>query len=201
MQALEGTSLRVLPASQSNHSASNIAKLKQFGKPEPQIALVHSEPPSLPFGQAFASIDPTRVPYQAFLSLVSFVASIVFSLGISAAQSFATSQSFFGSSLPTGGATSDALFRASRIFAWAGALAAVGLMASLALQLLLTSPKLMKGMLYHKLLRAMVAGMAWLSVIIVCGGILCIAEAIKIIDQKAGLAVQVSYTFSLTCCI
>ena len=50
----------------------------------------------------------------------------------------------------------------------------------------------MKGMLYHKLLRAMVAGMAWLSVIIVCGGIVCVAEAIKVIDQRAGLAVQVS---------
>ena len=191
MQALEGTSLRIFPASQSNHSTS-----KQLGKPEPQIARVHAELPALPFGQPPASIDPARVPYQAFLSLVSFVASIVFSLGISAAQSFATSQTLFGSSLLTGGATSDALFKASRIFAWGGALAAMGLMASLALQLLLTSPRLMRGMLHHKLLQAMVAGMAWLSVIIVCGGVVCVAEAIKVIDQKAGLAIQVNYILS-----
>ena len=52
---------------------------------------------------------------------------------------------------------------------------------------------MMKGMLHHKLLRAMVAGMAWLSVIVVCGGIVCVAEAIKVIDKKAGLTVQVHY--------
>jgi len=88
---------------------------------------------------------------------------------------------------------SDALFKSSRVFAWGGALSAIGLMASLALQLLLTSPRMMKGMLYHKLLRPMVACMAWLSVIVVCGGIVCVAEAIKVIDRRAGLAVQVNY--------
>lgn len=54
----------------------------------------------------------------------------------------------------------------------------------------------MRGMLHHKLLQAMVAGMAWLSVIIVCGGVVCVAEAIKVIDQKAGLAIQVNYILS-----
>ena len=88
---------------------------------------------------------------------------------------------------------SGALFKASGVFAWGGALSAIGLMASLALQLLLTSPMMMRGMLYHKLLRAMVASMAWMSVIIVCGGIVCVAEAIKVIDQRAGLAIQVNY--------
>ena len=195
MQAFQGTSSRILPSSQSNHSTSNIAKLKQPGNSEPQIELVQKpEAQSLPFGQGSASTDPQGdVPYQAFLALVSFVASIVFSLGISAAQSFATSQSFFGNGLPTGGEMSDALFKASRIFAWGGALSAIGLMASLTLQLLLTSPIMMRGMHHHKLLRAMVASMAWMSVIVVGGSIVCVAEAIKVIDQRAGLAIQVNY--------
>jgi len=63
-------------------------------------------------------------------------------------------------------------------------------MASLALQLLLTSPMMMKGMLYHKGLMVMVASMAWLSVIVVCGSIVCVAEAVKVIDQTAGLTIQ-----------
>jgi hypothetical protein len=193
MQALKG-SLRVFPASQSNDPTSSVSLPGQYGKREPTTGLVRSELPSLPFGQTSTSEPPAHVPYQAFLALVSFVASIVFSLGISAAQSFATSQSFFGSSLPNGGALSDALFKASRVLAWAGALAAVGLMTSLALQLLLTSPKMMRGMLHHKVLRAMVTGMAWLSAIVVCGSIVCVAEAIKVIDQKAGLTIQVHYT-------
>lgn len=194
MQSLQGTSLSILPASQSNHSTSNVGLPEQFGNRKPPIEHLQSEQselPYLPFGQAPASDPPARVPYQSFLALVSFVASIVFSLGISAAQSLATSQSFFGSSLPNGGAMTDALFKASRIFAWAGALAAVGLVASLALQLLLTSPMMMRGMHHHKGLVAMVTCMAWFSVIVVCGSIVCVAEAIKVIDQKAGLAVQV----------
>lgn len=69
-------------------------------------------------------------------------------------------------------------------------------MMSLALQLLLTSPKMMKGMLYHSGLGAMVAIMAWLSMIAVCGSIVCVAEAIKVIDQKAGLTIQVHYIVS-----
>jgi len=191
MQAFQTTSLRVLPASQSNHSTSNLSLPR---KHDPPIELVGTAPAPLPFSQTPASTDPpTHVPYQAFLSLVSFVASIVFSLGISAAQSFATSSSFFGSDHSNGGALSDALFKASRVFAWAGALAAIGLMMSLALQLLLTSRKVMKGMFYHKLLKAMVSSMAWLSVILVCGSIACVAEGVKVIDQKAGLAIQVHY--------
>ena len=200
MQALETTSLRILPTSQSNHSTNNLGKPGQFGKHEPPIGLVRAELPALPFGQAPASTDPpARVPYQAFLALVSFVASIVFSLGITAAQSFATSQSFFGSDLSNGGALSDALFKSSRVFAWAGALAAMGLMMSLALQLLLTDQIIVKGMHHHKLLRAMVIIMAWLSIIIVCGSIACIAEAVKVIDQKAGLTIQVHYIPYLRC--
>jgi len=187
MQGLQGTSLRhrrvITRQATLAYQDSLVNATHQL--------LVQSELPSLPFSQACASGPPSYVPYQSFLALVSFVASIVFSLGISAAQSFATSQSFFGNSLPSGGATSDALFKASRIFAWAGALAAVGLMTSLALQLLLTSPKMMRGMLHHKVLRAMVTVMAWLSAIVVCGSIVSVAEAIKVIDQKAGLTVQV----------
>ena len=135
MQAFQGTTSRVLTSSQSNHSTSNIAELKQPGNRDPQIELGQKpEPQSPPFGQGSASTDPQEgVPYQAFLALVSFVASIVFSLGISAAQSFSTTQSFFGNSLPTGGEMSDAIYKASRIFAWGGALSAIGLMASLAL--------------------------------------------------------------------
>jgi len=185
MQGYEGTSLRILPVSQDTGSTSNLEKR------EPTISLVPREPPSLPFFPAQTSSDPPAyVPYQAFLALVSFVASIVFSLGISAAQTFSTSQSFFGSNIPNAGALSDALFRATKIFAWAGALAAIGLIMSMALQLLLTSPKIMKGMLNHRALKAMVMTMAWFSVIVVCGGIVCVAEAIKVIDQKAGLTIQ-----------
>ena len=88
---------------------------------------------------------------------------------------------------------SDAIYKASRIFAWGGALSAMALMASLTLQLLLTSPMMMRGMHHHVLLRAMVASMAWMSVIVVGGGIVCVAEAIKVIDQRAGLAIQVNY--------
>jgi hypothetical protein len=192
MQGLEGTSLHVLPASKNNHSTSNLGLPGQFGKHEPQAQPVRFAPASPPFGQAAASTDlPAQVPYQAFLTLVSFVASIVFSLGISAAQSFATSQTFFGSDISNQATISNALSKASRICAWAGALAGVGLMASLALQLLLTSPMMMKGMLYHKGLMVMVASMAWLSVIVVCGSIVCVAEAVKVIDQTAGLTIQV----------
>lgn len=191
MQAFEATSLRVLPASKSNHSTSN---LSLHGKRDPPIELVQTAAAPIPFSQATVPTDaPTQVPYQAFLALVSFVASIVFSLGISAAQATATSSSFFGSNLSNGGALSDALFKASRVFAWAGALAAIGLMMSLALQLLLTSQMMMKGMFYHKGLKTMVASMAWLSVILVCGSIACVAEGVKVIDQKAGLAIQVLY--------
>jgi len=203
MKAYESKSLRVLPASQINHSTSNLSSQGQFGKREPPIELVRTVPPSLPFSQVPASTDPpTYVPYQAFLSLISFVAAIIFSLGISAAQSFASSQSFLGSDLSNGGENSGALFKASRISIWAGALSAVGLMMTLALQLLLTSPRMMKGMHSHKGLRTMVASMAWVSVILVCGSVVCVAEAVKVIDQKAGLTIQVHYiNLSLIYCI
>lgn len=191
MQALEATSLRVLPTSQSNNSTSNIGLHR---KHNPPVEVVHTLAAPLPFSQPTAPIDaPTHVPYQAFLALISFVASIVFSLGISVAQGFSTSSTFFGSNVSGGGALSDTLLKSARVFAWAGALAAIGLMMSLALQLLLTSVMMMKGMLYHRALRAMVAGMAWVSVILVCGGIACVAEGVKVIDQKAGLAIQVHY--------
>jgi len=194
MQAFEPTSLHVLPTSQSNHSTSNLSSQGQFGKREPPIELVRTAAPSPLLGQAPTYTEPPKhVPYQAFLSLVSFVAAIIFSLGISAAQSFASSQSFLGNDLSNGGATSGALFKASRIFIWAGALAAVGLMMSLALQLLLTSPRMMRGMYYRKTLRVMVASMAWVSATLVCGSVACVAEAVKVIDQKAGLTIQVHY--------
>jgi hypothetical protein len=189
MQAFEATTLHVLPVSQNNQSTSNLGLPRRFEKP---IEPARNEPPSLPFGQAAAPIgQPTHVPYQAFLALVSFVASIIFSLGISAAQTFATSQSFLGHDFSNEGALWGAVFKASGVFAWAGALAGVGLMMSMTLQLLLTSPQMMRGMHHHKGLQVMVAGMAWLALIVVGGGIMCVAEAIKVIDNKAGLTIQV----------
>jgi hypothetical protein len=142
------------------------------------------------------NFDP--IPFKDYLQIIAFTATITLSVSVSVSQGFATGGNFFGIALgnandPTTNVAIQQIRVSATLLSWSAALSAFSLMLTLALQLVMTSPSVMRELLQKNALITLVFGSAsWLAFCLQGASLATMGQAMKSINHASGTMIQAS---------
>jgi len=129
--------------------------------------------------------------YSQFLSLVSFVSSITFSIAVAASQQFATAQTLFGNPIQPNSELLNKVQTSSKFFIWGASLEAASLMLALVLQLVVTDEEVVS---YDRSKSGLVVKYvgygSWFALLLIASGLALMGEGLKCILQGAGEMIE-----------